>query len=354
MTDKNLQTVNDIKIMSLLLIILSHCMFFYDDNPFFVYKADVTSPSVSFAVGVIDAVLIAAYVMCSGFLFARSQERHNRSIPTVLKGRAKRLLVPYYLYGALWLVPLYTYFDIVSFGRPEHAGYLEGYKVMALGQFSDHLWFLWMLFDVCVVFAFMKVLINKNRLILTGIITLAAALVVSLLLQDFPYFKVSQIAPYLICFYTGICVYKNGEKIRGLGTGACIAISVVLFAIVCAYVYFAPEHWAYLYVLKPVGGLFVFFLFHSFVGSSFWERFKTTGVYKYMGDTQMDFYLLHMPAPFLVFGILDPYIGKQPWLCVVVNFMIVMLITAVIVYIKRKLAELLSDAWNRFFPAGER
>lgn len=68
----------------------------------------------------------------------------------------------------------------------------------------------------------------------------------------------------------------------------------------------------------------------------------------------MDFYLLHMPAPFLVFGILDPYIGKQPWLCVVVNFMIVMLITAVIVYIKRKLAELLSDAWNRFFPAGER
>ena len=64
MDGKNLQSINDIKIINLLLIALSHCMFFFSDNLFFVYKAEVISPSVSFAVNFLDAFLVPSYVCC--------------------------------------------------------------------------------------------------------------------------------------------------------------------------------------------------------------------------------------------------------------------------------------------------
>jgi hypothetical protein len=248
-------------------------------------------------------------------------------------------------------VPLYTFFDISAFGRPDHAGYLEGYKTMLLGQFSDHLWFLWMLFDISVIYALLRKLINQNRLVILGIITLAIALVVSLFLQDFPYFKVSQIAPYLICYYTGVVFYKNNEKIAKLSATTCLIIAVILFVPVCMYVYFKPEHWGFVYVLKPVAAMFEFFLFRSFLASDGWDRFRQTGFYKYVSLVQMDFYLLHVPAPLLIFGILDPYIGRYPWPCVFVNFALTMFVTAIIVQLKRKLVEYLSIGWKKIFPA---
>ena len=351
MKDRSFETVKDIKIISLLLIILSHCMFFYDDNPFFVYKAEIYSPSVSYAVGILDSTLVAAYVFCAGFLFARSQDRHDRPVPTVLKGRVKRLLVPYYVYGALWLVPLYTYFDIVAFGRPEHAGYLEGYRTMALGQFSEQLWFLWMLFDISVIFAFMRKLINRNRLVATGLITLAAALVVSLFLQNFPYIKLSQIAPYLLCYFAGVCVYRCRKKIDSVSPRICILIVAVLFAALCVYMYYDPQHWAFAYIQKPLGALLHFFLFCSVVSTGTWEKFKASKVFGYFEKFQMDFYLLHMPFPILIFRLLDPYIGKQPWLCVVSDFILVLFVTAIAAQIKTLLVRLLKDVKNKLLPA---
>ncbi len=349
MNDKNLETIIDIKIVSLLLIALSHCMFFFDDNPFFIYKGDVMSPSVSFAVGILDTILVAGYVFCAGFLFARSQARHDRSLSLIIKGRAKRLLVPYYMYGALWLVPLYTYFDIASFGRPDHSGYLEGYRTMILGQFSDHLWFLWMLFDVSVIFALLRKFINKGQLMITGMITLAASLVVSLFLQGFPYFKVSQIAPYLICFFAGICFFRYDEKIASIPDKICLAAALALFVIVFLYVYFDPEHWALMYVIKPAGAMFEFFAIRSFVSSAPWRRFKDSAIYKYQTDTQMEFYLLHMPYPILIFRLLNPYFGRNPWACVFIDFVIVIFVTAVTVQLKRWVTKPVMPFWNSIF-----
>ncbi len=349
MDGKNLESIKDIKIVNLLLIALSHCMFFFSDNLFFVYKAEVMSPSVSFVVKFFDMFLVPAYVFCAGYLFALSQAKHDRPVSIVIKWRAIRLLVPYYFYGALWLVPLYTYFDIVSFGRPEHAGYLEGYKVMILGQFSDHLWFLWMLFDVVVIFALLKPLINKGKLLITGAITLAVALIVSLFLQDFPYFKVSQIAPYLICYFAGICFFTYNEKIKAISDRLCLAIAAALAVITLLFVLFDPSHWIARYVSLPVAAIFEFFLFRSFISSDVWKRYRNTRVYKYQADVQMEFYLLHMPLPILIFRLLDPYIGNYPWLCVFVNFALVIISTSIIIQIKRWVTAPLMPAWNKVF-----
>ncbi len=349
MDDKNLESISDIKIVSLVLIILSHCMFFFDDNPFFIYKGDVMSPSVSFVVRVLDAILVPGYVFCSGYLFALGQKGLGRSSLEVIKVRAKRLLIPYYLYGALWLVPLYTYFDINSFGRPDHSGYLDGYRTMILGQFSDHLWFLWMLFDVSVIFALLRIFIKKGQLVITGMLTLATALVVSLFLQDFPYFKVSQIAPYLITFFVGVCFSWYSEKTKSIPDKVCLATALGLLVIICLYVFYKPEHWAVKYVMNPAGALFEFFMIRSVVFAPFWKRYKNTAIYKYQADTQMEFYLLHMPVPILVFRLLNPYFGRMPWVCVFLDFVIVIFITAVLVQLKRWVTKPVMPFWNSFY-----
>ena len=55
----------------------------------------------------------------------------------LIRKKTVRLLIPYFVYGTLWLVPTYTFFDIPNFGRDKGASLLDGYIAMALGKFSD-------------------------------------------------------------------------------------------------------------------------------------------------------------------------------------------------------------------------
>ena len=158
---KRFDYISDLKTICLIGVVLGHCLLFYAGNPFFPETADFISSGAVLTGAFLDAALISSFVFCSGFLFANSISRKNRTVMQSLAERTKRLLIPYYIYGALWIVPLYTFFNIKCFGRPENAGYLEGYKYMLLGCFSDHLWFLWMLFWVSSAFILMKPLLTR-------------------------------------------------------------------------------------------------------------------------------------------------------------------------------------------------
>ena len=192
---KNFGYISNIKTISLVGVVLFHCMLFYADNPFFPESADFASPVVEFLCNIFDASLIASFVFCSGFLYAYSISYKKRTLTESIIERAKRLIIPYYLYGAFWVVPLYTFFNINTFGRPEGAGYLTGYKFMLLGCFADHLWFLWMLFWVSLIFILMKPLLQKKYLPAVFLMTVILSLIDQIFLADVSYFKISQIAP---------------------------------------------------------------------------------------------------------------------------------------------------------------
>ena len=177
MNDKN-QRINYISIITstcLLLVILWHCSLPFEGNPYFTERADITWGVAAFVGDLFNVTLIAGFVFCSGYLCALSLSRHNRTIIERIKRRADRLLKPYYIYGCVMMVPVYTLLDINSFGRPEHAGLLEGYKAMLLGQFSDYLWFLWMLFWVDLFFILISPLLQTGRMKYAFVVTVAAA-----------------------------------------------------------------------------------------------------------------------------------------------------------------------------------
>ena len=129
------------KVIGITGVTLYHCIVFFLGSPFVPLQAGETSKIVIYINPIFDALFVPGFMLCSGFLFAKGAKSGKRSYGKTLWERLTRLLIPYYVVGTVWLVPMYTIFDIPCYGRPEHAGFLEGFKAMLLGQFSDHLWF---------------------------------------------------------------------------------------------------------------------------------------------------------------------------------------------------------------------
>ena len=331
---KLINYISSVKVVSLIGVILFHCTLFYADNPFFPESAEFSSKGAVVFCELCDAILIASFVLCSGYLFAYSTSRKTRTIPQSLLERVKRLLVPYYIYGAVWVVPLYTFFNIQSFGRPENAGYLTGYKYMLLGCFSDHLWFLWMLFWVAAAFILLRPLMQKKYLPLLFCATTALALIVQFFLADFPYFKLSQIAPYLICYFVGICAFMFREKLEALPVPLIFGISAVTF--VCCFFYnqAAAAHFALMWLCKLAGGLCFFFLFLGLDRLHLLDRIRQTKLWNYTEAHSVSIYLLNCPFMYLYFRLLYPAVGQSVLLCVGLNFIMCMLSLYLCVWIQ--------------------
>ena len=333
---KRYDYISDMKTVALLGVVLGHCLLFYAGNPFFPETAGFTSKGAVLIGTFLDAALISSFVFCSGFLFANSISRKKRTILQSLADRAKRLLVPYYLYGALWVVPLYTFFDIKCFGRPENAGYLTGYKYMLLGCFSDHLWFLWMLFWVAAVFILMKPLLTKSLLPLTFAISVGLAVVVQLFLADFPYFKLSQTAPYFICYFVGICAFHFIERIEKIPTPILFIMTAIFFAGSMLYYKADAVHFSLGWLCKLCGILIGFCFFIALERFEAVRNIRRTKLWKYTEAHSMQLFLFNCPFVYLYFRLLYPFIGKYTFLCVIANFIITMLTLYAVVWVQAK------------------
>ncbi|MCR5301574.1 MAG: acyltransferase [Lachnospiraceae bacterium] len=316
--------ITNIKTVFLMLIILWHSSLPYEGNPFFTERASVTWNVAAFTGGLFNVTLISGYVFCSGYLYARSLKHKDRTVFMMIVERAERLLTPYYTYGIVLLVPVYTFLDINSFGRPVHSGLAEGYKTMLLGQFSDYLWFFWMLFWVALFFILISPLVKKNHPAAVFVITLAAAVCVDLFLADFPYFKISQTAPYLICYFEGALVYTYEDKIRTIGVNTKRIAMAVLFAILVLFVIFTPSFFGVYDIVRPIGALFDYFLFVLLDDNRVWARISGSKLYGFLKEYRMDLYLLHMPWSYVTFRLLKPYIENIPWLCITAGFLLTM------------------------------
>lgn len=330
--------ITDIKTVCILLVFLWHCMLFYEDNPYFEESIGIISPVATFVGNMFNVTLIASFVFCAGFVYARSLEKRKRTVPQSIWERIRRLIIPYFIIGTVWLVPLYTLFDIKAFGRPDGAGWAEGYKCMALGQFSDHLWFLWMLFWVALFFILLSFL-NKGYLkIILFVITIVAAFGVDLFLYDFPYYKLSQIAPYLICYFAGMFCYGIKDRLEALPKGVHLLLAGVFLIVVVIHAAILPSHFAWMYIARPSGALFSCFLFMYLQENKTWKHLTDTGAYDFLVRHQLDIYFIHMPLPYLFARVLSPYIGNIPLLCILVNYALVLFfgMTIVQLYIRLK------------------
>ena len=131
-----IESISIMRVMAMFMIILFHGFYFYADNLW--YFGGITIPIWDKADTFLDIIDLPMFVFISGFLFGHlfCFKGKYRDKKRFLYGKAKRLLLPYFIWGLLPIVitpSLFTW-----------QGLLTG---------SGHLWFLLMLFGVFVIIA---------------------------------------------------------------------------------------------------------------------------------------------------------------------------------------------------------
>lgn len=348
MEGKRIQFIDEMQLLSLLGVFLWHSGLFFEENPFFPERAAVVSRGATLLGRFFNITLIPVFVVAAGFLYALSIDEKDESVPKLIGGRIRKLILPCYIVGGIWIVPLYTLFDISAFGRPEHAGWAEGYKCMLLGQFSENLWFLWMLFWVALFFILLKPLVKARKLLPLFLISLAAALVTDLFLTEVPYFKISQTGPYFLCFFLGILIYSLRSFPENLRTSILALLTLFLLITELVYVFGDFPHFAAFYLFRPAGGLLFLLLCLTLERIDAVRKFTISRAFRYLSDRRMRYYLICVPYNYLIFRFLRGRTDRWPVLSILIVFIFSMLGVFCTVFVWEKLEQGALSLWKRF------
>lgn len=331
-------TISETKTFAILLVIFYHCMLFYKNpSSFWPLNAGIASPSVITLAAFLKNCLVPSLILCSGFLFLLSTRNHPRSRWELLKNKVKRLIWPYFIYGALWLVPLYTFFDIPTFGRPLHADFVSSFLSMCMGVFTDHLWFLWPLFWATLFFIIIRNLLDGKKLIVAGALTVIVAACIELFLSHVHYYSIAESGPFFIVFFVGILLYHFNEKIEKWNSKIYCIISLALFALLGLIIYLNIHNTVVSYIGSISGALLFYFIFMTVSRTSFSDKLNQSRFYNFCESHSMNIYLLNCPFMQIYFLLLNPLIGTNVYLTILCLWILSYTSIFIAVWIQNKL-----------------
>ena len=337
---KKYNYIDFMKTMAMFMVIVAHCTLFFSDNEFWPIKADQESVLLRWICNFVVLSVVPIFTFAAGFLLQLSLQKNKDSRVGLIRKKAVRLLIPYYIYGILWLVPTYTFFDIPSYGRDKGASLIEGYKAMALGEFSDVAWFLLMLFWVTLIWILLKGLLKKENLIYGAIVSLTIFFVVHFFLQEIYYFKISQI--YIVVFFVGAAFFYISDAIYNkVSKWILIFGSLVGIAVCVCLAQISTKISSVEYLLRVVIPV-IFVLFSmGLCQTKVVGKLEETVVYRWLRKNSLYIYLLQAPGVYIVFKILYPLIGSNALLCFLVMFILTTLLdvilTSIYVFIKKRI-----------------
>jgi hypothetical protein len=287
-----------LKTFCLLGVMFLHAVFpFTEPEGFWKFYADRQSGVAEFLKFWGEFILIPSFMLASGYLAALSAERRRRNALAYLVGRAKRLLVPWFLFMLFWMVPLYTFFDISSYNRPEGYTLAQTYRAGLAGLFTDHLWFLLVLFWVDAFFAVLRPLEKR----LGGLSVPAVALVAALWMNEYgrglTWYAVWETSGPLVWFGFGniLCRYRGGlGEALARRPRTLFGLNAVLFVLAAEFgTRTGPMSW----LTACLGALAAFqaclYLAHRH------NHLRGFRLYRYFEDNAFRFYLFHVPGVYL-------------------------------------------------------
>lgn len=325
-TNKNTMKIENcsfIKMMLMLCVVIYHCILFWSEN-WFTENPVFKSEFLKFFSTWLGSFHVYSFVFVSGYLFfylCYEKEKYQE-FKSFLFNKVKRLIVPYVFIAVLWVGPIYCYF----FGFDRNV--LIHKFLWAEGP--SQLWFLWMLFDVYMIFwLFRKFFYNYN---VWGIIFVVILYGIGVLGNDIipNVFQIWTACTYLIFFWMGFKIrqyYKIYERINNYLFW--IVLDVFLFVMI----QFIPNTGMVLKLINKgltislhvVGTIMAFVTLNELAGR---VNQKCGKVIKMLSKFSMSIYLFHQQVIyFLIYilnGIVNPYINS------IANFVAAMIVSIVI------------------------
>lgn len=344
---KKYNYIDFVKTIAMFLVIVAHCTLFFSDNEFWFIKAEQESIVLSWISKFVVLSVVPIFTFASGFLLQLSLQKNKVSIVDLIRKKAVHLFIPYFIYGILWLVPTYTFFDIPSFGRDKGASLIDGYKAMALGQFSDVAWFLLMLFWVTVIWILLKELLRKENLIYGAMVSAVLYFVIHFYLGQIDYYKISQIDIYIIVFFVGAAFFYVSDIVYNTAPKWLLIVGSLVGMIPCVFLaQLSTERYILECILKIVIPVLFLTFSMGIYRTNVIGKLEKTAVYNWLRKNSLYIYLLQAPGVYIVFGIIYPLIGSNALLCFLVLFTLTTLIdvilTLITVFIKEKILHVLA------------
>ena len=339
---KKYNYIDFVKTITMFLVIVAHCTLFFSGNEFWFIKAEQESIVLRWISKFVVLSVVPIFTFASGFLLQLSLQKNKGSIVDLIRKKAVHLCIPYFIYGILWLVPTYTFFDIPSFGRDKGASLIDGYKAMALGQFSDVAWFLLMLFWVTLIWILLKELLKKENLIYGAMVSAVLYFVVHFYLGQIDYYKISQIDIYIIVFFVGAAFFYVSDIVYNTVPEWLLNVGSLVGMIPCVFLaQLSTERYILECILKIVIPVLFLTFSMGLCRTNVIVKLEETAVYNWLRKNSLYIYLLQAPGVYIVFGIIYPIIGSNALLCFLLLFILTTLIdvilTLIYVFIKGKI-----------------
>lgn len=329
---KKYNYIDLVKTITMFLVIFCHCTLFFSDNPYWLFNADYQDAAANFLCNLLTCTVVPVFVFCSGFLFQISAQKKEKKLGVSILQRAKRLLIPFALYGALWLVPTYTLLDIPSYGRPEGSSLLLSYKSWLLGQFSDVSWFLLMLLWVSIIWILCRGLLKKKRFVFGALAALALYFAAHYLLGGINHYTLNQIDVYIVIFFVGASFYWIADKVNQLPVPVLFLIAIFGIAGCALLSPYTNNYWIYS-VVEVLMSVLMILLSMGLCRLPLHKYIEKSRIYKWLLDNNMNIYLLQAPGMYISFRLLYPIIGSYCFLCILCCFLLTVILDFIVVWI---------------------
>ena len=144
-----LNNCNFVKGVLMVLVVFYHCIVFWHGD-WFTNNPSRSSVLLFYLSQWLNSFHIYAFTLVSGYLFyylKYEQKKYQKFLPFVVN-KAKRLLIPYVFIAVIWVIPIQSLFFDYSM--------LDLFNKYVLAKSPSQLWFLFMLFNVFVIFWFLS------------------------------------------------------------------------------------------------------------------------------------------------------------------------------------------------------
>ena len=286
--NEQIENCSFVKTILMLLIIIYHSCAFWTSDWF--TRDPVKSNSILIWISkYLNSFHIYGFVLVSGYIysFARSELGKYSDVRSFILLKVKRLLIPYCFVVLIYVIPIQQYF----FSNPLSI-IVKNYIV---AENPNQLWFLWMLFDVFMLFRLLENVINKNKISLALSIMISECIFIVCMGRIPNCFQVIRAFQFLPLFILGYAMQKKVINVWRIEWYiwfiADIGLFIVYECVDCDVSLLQKiMHYGIGFVLNIVGAITAWVCLQKI---SLWLSYKDNNVFKLLSKYSMPMYLFH-------------------------------------------------------------
>lgn len=296
-----------LKVITTVLVVIGHITRMYTNDG--IIMPAVRSEFLDFLTKIIYSFHMPLFICLSGLVYSMclNELGKYKNINTFIKKKACRLLIPYFVFGIFYVMPIMI---ILGFSKLSYARYI--FINILLGVDARHLWFLYTLFFIFLLFRIFRKYIEKvNPILMITILTIC-----SLLSNKMPlYFQINNIMFYSLFFYLG---YIFNNKYGSISDRCSKTINIIILILIQFIIYVINISFN-IPILNIVSAIIGILLMIGLI-RKLKINLTNYALYRIIKNEQMGIYLFH---PMIIY-ILFYYLG---------NFKIFPLLLALIILI---------------------